>query len=145
MAHTRRPSAALLLCGVILAAAACSGRPSVDAPSPGPSPRTVRLGDRANGTTVRVALGTTVVLTLGSTYWSAPQSSVPGILSSTASPSVSPDHACMAGMGCGSVQSVLHATAAGTTQLSATRVSCGEARPCPPDQRRFTITVVVGH
>ncbi|WP_034091529.1 hypothetical protein [Streptacidiphilus albus] len=141
MANTRRTTAALLLCGATLATAACSGRPPVDAPSPG----TVRLGDGANGSTVRVALGATVVLTLGSTYWSAPQSSVPGILSSTAAPSVSADHACMAGMGCGTVQSDLRATAPGTTRLSATRVSCGEARPCPPDQRRFTITVVVGH
>lgn len=126
----------------LVAAAACSGHPSADGL---PSPGTVRLDDHANGTTVRVAWGATVVLTLGSTYWSAPVSSAPGVLSVTAAPSVSAGHPCMAGMGCGTVQTVLHATAPGSTRLSATRVSCGEAMACPPDQRRFTITVIVGH
>ncbi len=139
-APARRLFTALLLCGVSPAAAtACSGHPSAGPPGPG----IVRLDDKANGTTVRVPLGTTVVLTLGSTYWSAPVSSVPGVLSSTASASASADHGCMAGMGCGTLQDVLRAADPGTTQLSSSRVSCGEAMSCPPDRRRFTVTVIV--
>lgn len=139
----RRAPVSLFLCGLTLAISACSG-PSTASTTPGPaSPAAIRLGDAADHTTVSVPLGATVILTLGSTYWSAPVSSVPGVLSSTASASASADHGCMAGMGCGTLQDVLRAADPGTTQLSSSRVSCGEAMSCPPDRRRFTVTVIV--
>ena len=141
----RRAPVSLFLCGLTLAISACSG-PSTASTTPGPaSPAAIRLGDAADHTTVSVPLGATVILTLGSTYWSAPVSSAPSVLSPVGSPSAGPARTCHpTGEGCGSIRVVMHAAAPGTARLNSSRRSCGEAMPCAPDQRDFTVTLIVG-
>ncbi|MEY9967234.1 ABC-type phosphate transport system substrate-binding protein [Streptacidiphilus sp. MAP12-16] len=143
--HRTRPAALLLLCGLLSAAttAACASQTSTGVSASAPTPATLHLDEHANRTAVSVPVGSTVVLTLGSTYWSGFASSAPGVLAASGSPQVSPGHTCPPGGGCGTVQVVLHAAAAGTAKLSAARTSCGEARACAPDQRSYTVDVTV--
>ncbi|PYC77991.1 hypothetical protein C7C46_16735 [Streptomyces tateyamensis] len=100
------------------------------------------LDEHANGTTVRVAAGGTVVVTLHSAYWSALTSSAPAVLAPAGSPSTSPG-TCPPGGGCGTVTAVFRASSPGTAQLTASRTSCGEALACAPDQRSYQVTVTV--
>jgi hypothetical protein len=129
--------------GLAMAAAGCgSGAHSVS--TPGSPPAALRLTENADNTTVHVTVGQTVEVDLHSTYWSELTSSAPHLLQRvdhshpliTAGPSF-----CPPGAGCGAVPSDFVAKAPGTTQLTATRHVCGEALPCRPDQRTFTLTV----
>jgi hypothetical protein len=47
------------------------------------------------------------------------------------------------GGGCGTVSQGFEAVAAGQTEVTASRASCGEAMLCSGDAGRFHITVVV--
>jgi hypothetical protein len=143
--HRSRPAALLLLCGLLCAATttACASQTTATTSPATTSPTTLHLDEHANHTAVSVTIGSTLVLTLGSTYWSGFTSSAPGVLATVASPQVSPGHTCPPGGGCGTVQVVLHAAAPGTAQLTAGRTSCGEARACAPDQRTYTVNVTV--
>ncbi|MFE0459976.1 hypothetical protein ACFW1A_12080 [Kitasatospora sp. NPDC058965] len=134
----------ITLCAAAVAAAALLPLTSCgsSAPSVSVSPP-LGVDEHANGSTVHLALGGTLVLTLHSTYWSAVASSAPGVLSESGSPGSSPG-TCPPGGGCGTVTTVFRAQAAGSSRLTASRTSCGEAMPCPPDQRTYQVTVVVG-
>jgi hypothetical protein len=107
----------------------------------------VTVDDTANRSTVTLAPGDTLQVVLHSTYWSAPVSSTPATLSPLGEPAVA--HAttspgCHApGSGCGTVAVGFRAVVDGTVRIDSSRTSCGEAKPCLPNQRDFEVTVVV--
>lgn len=100
------------------------------------------LDEKANHTTVRATVGGTVRVQLHSTYWSTVSSSAPQLLGLAAVNST-PSPSCRPGGGCATVTSTFLARQAGTAQLTADRTSCGEAKPCAPDEQHFTVTVEV--
>lgn len=119
-----------------------------DAGSPGPPPPgTLTIAhDHANGKTIRLAVGDQLELILSSSYWKLRGSSAPAVLRQDGPtkllprPSTCPD---IPGIGCTPVRTMFTALAPGTVQITASRITCGEALLCRPDQRRFRVTVIV--
>jgi hypothetical protein len=106
----------------------------------------VRAGDDQNGRTISLQAGQTLLVTLSSTYWSFQGSSNPQVLApvGTATASPVPKSTCPGpGSVCGTVAQVFHALAPGTAQVTATRVSCGEALRCTGDSGLYQLTVQV--
>ncbi|MFO0747085.1 MAG: hypothetical protein U1F43_15690 [Myxococcota bacterium] len=102
----------------------------------------LNVDESARGTTVKVAVGTRVVLVLHSTYWQiAPPSG--DALAVTSGPDVKAEVGGIPGVGRGTVTVVYRADHAGTTVLSAARTSCGEAVRCSGDQGAFNATITV--
>ncbi|MHA6758032.1 hypothetical protein [Streptacidiphilus sp. PAMC 29251] len=104
------------------------------------------LDEHASGTTVTVPRGATLLLTLHSTYWGAPHSSVPALLrplgeATSSATAVGPS--CHPGSGCGTVSARFLAVRSGSASLTSSRSSCGEAMACPPSSRTWTVKVVV--
>ncbi|MDH6114847.1 uncharacterized protein YceK [Kitasatospora sp. MAP12-15] len=130
----------------LLALAGCGSTATVTAgsPSTAPSPAVVALDEHANHTTVDVAVGATIRIDLHSTYWSGVTSSATQLVQPIYTPSSSLSPSCRPGGGCGTVSSSFVARTAGSAQLTSQRSSCGEAMPCAPDQRTFTVTIKVG-
>ena len=106
---------------------------------------TLALDDSANGATVRAAPGQPIDLTLGSTYWHIDGSSDPRVVSPDAPASAQPaaPGRCPPGVGCGAIRMSFTARAPGTARIAASRTVCGEALACRPDQRSFSVTIVV--
>ncbi len=130
---------------LLLGASACasgSGHPSAGRTTA--SPAALRLDERADRSTVSVALGTSVVVTLHSTYWSGLTSGAPKILTPEGTAQVAPAHSCPPGEGCGTVRLGLRAAHPGTARINARRATCGEARACTGTQGSFVVTVRVG-
>jgi hypothetical protein len=106
---------------------------------------TRHLDDRDNHATVSVHVGQTVELTLASTYWSI------GAPSGTALGASGPERktpnytkpGCHGGSGCGTDVRDFRAVRTGSSGISATRSTCGEALRCPDDKTRFFVTVRV--
>ncbi len=147
-AHSAAPSTSATPGGSVAPSApgtpSTSGKPSV------PGVRTVTLDEKANGSTVKVGVGDTVVVELHSTSWSAVASSASTALGQSGKPvtlaptaSASPSCRPLPGSGCGTVATTFVAHAAGSAQLTASRTQCGEARACPSDQRSFAVTVQI--
>jgi hypothetical protein len=104
----------------------------------------MKLTELSAGRTAQIRRGDRVVLTLHNTYWRiAPPDG--RILTQIGAQSVKPDPrgTCLPGIGCGTVQAVFTATASGSTKITASRTSCGEALPCPPAQGSFIVHLVV--
>ena len=103
------------------------------------------LDDRDNHGTVSVHVGQTVELTLASTYWTI------GAPSGTALGAAGPERktpnytrpGCHPGTGCGTDVRDFKAVRTGTSGISATRTTCGEALRCSDAQSRFFVTVHV--
>ncbi|MCD0484177.1 protease inhibitor I42 family protein [Streptacidiphilus sp. ASG 303] len=157
-----RPATGALLALVLTAgAAACSsggglpasgGRPpataggtaTASASDPGtPAAGAVTLDERSAGTTVRVRTGTAVTVLLHSTYWSIPAASAPKVLAPAADGATSPGATCRPGGGCGTTTARFTARQPGTARITASRRSCGEAKPCSPAQSSYDVTVAV--
>jgi hypothetical protein len=106
---------------------------------------TRHLDDRDNHHAVSVHVGQTVELTLASTYWTI------GGPSGTALGATGPERktpnytkpGCHGGSGCGTDVRDFKAVRTGTSGISATRSTCGEALRCPDDKSRFFVTVHV--
>jgi hypothetical protein len=129
------------LCLAVVATACTSGSSGVGA-GVSSSPATHRLDEHANGSTVRVHPGDTVVVTLHSTYWTF---AVPSdVLQPLGAPRPSPSHCPVVGGGCGTVTSAYTAGHVGRTSLRAHRDSCGEARRCSAAESDWSVTVLVG-
>lgn len=104
------------------------------------------VDESAARSTVTVARGSRLQVVLHSTYWSVPAGSPAGVLRQLGLPQAAAGPAgpsCHPGSGCGTVRTEFLALTAGTTTLTATRHSCGEAMACAPAQREFRVTVVV--
>jgi hypothetical protein len=102
----------------------------------------VTLDERANGSVVRVARGTSVSVVLHSNYWDIRGSSRPWVLGQRG-PAEALAGSCPPGVGCGELRATFIARHLGTAVITATRTVCGEAMQCAPDQRCYRITVVV--
>ncbi|MFF3518760.1 hypothetical protein [Streptomyces sp. NPDC002573] len=127
-------------CLALAATSACGA----DAAQPvTPTPAHLRLDERANHTTVRATVGTSVVITLHSTYWSDLTSKAPDVLAAADTPRVTPAHTCAPGAGCGTVELTLRAVRPGSADITARRTSCGEARRCIGGEGRYSVTVKI--
>ncbi|MFC1432517.1 hypothetical protein ACEZDB_17870 [Streptacidiphilus sp. N1-3] len=145
-----RSAAGLLLTLVTLAGCASgstgAGPGAPASPPSGSGGRTASLDEHAAGSTVSVPRGTTVLLTLHSTYWAPARSSAPALLqplggATSSAAAVGPG--CRPGAGCGTVVSRFLALRGGRVTLSSARTSCGEAMACRPAERTFRVTIVV--
>jgi hypothetical protein len=108
-----------------------------------PMSQPAHITELANHGTVRLRIGQVVQLSLPSTYWSDPVSSMTNIVANDGPVSRVAGGRCPIGGGCGTVSAWFRATRAGTAQLRAQRSSCGEALACRPSQRQFTVTILV--
>jgi hypothetical protein len=126
--------AVISACG---ADAAQSGAPAT------PTPSSLRLDERANHTTVSATVGTSVVVTLHSTYWSDLTSRTLNVLAAAGTPRVTPAHTCVPGAGCGTVELALRAVRPGSADITARRTSCGEARRCTSGEGLYSVTVKI--
>ena len=108
-------------------------------------PRLFTERDRANGSTVHVAVGDKVAVILGSTYWNFAASSAPGVVRQIGPVRlVHTTKTCVPGGGCQPKRATYKALSRGTAVISAHRVSCGEALACTGSRGRFRLTIVVG-
>ena len=146
----RKWGAAIMLaaCGVVPFVGGCgtaSATASAPAAGGGDSPLIVR--DGANGHTVSVTVGDHLEVILGSSYWTVQGSSQPHVLQQDGPTKLMPRPAnCAAnipGLGCVPVRTDFSALAPGTTVITASRTSCGEAMRCMPKQEHYSLTVVV--
>ena len=137
-------------CGTASAPAAggggtASATASAPAAGGGDSPLIVR--DGANGHTVSVTVGDHLEVILGSSYWTVQGSSQPHVLQQDGPTKLMPRPAnCAAnipGLGCVPVRTDFSALAPGTTVITASRTSCGEAMRCMPKQEHYSLTGVV--
>jgi hypothetical protein len=90
--------------------------------------------------------GEILTVVLSSTWWSFQGSSNAQVLApvgaAVASPGPFNQQTCPYG-GCGTVKAVFRAVGPGTAQVSASRVSCGEAMRCIGTAGLYQLTVVV--
>ncbi|HMD94371.1 MAG TPA: hypothetical protein VKG80_17215 [Trebonia sp.] len=135
----------LAACGVIPFIGGCAA--AGPGTSPGGAGGLLVARDSANGHTVTVTVGEHLEVILGSTYWTMRGSTHPGVLRQDGPTSLMPRPAdCAAnipGLGCVPVRTDFSALAAGTTVVTASRVTCGEALRCMPGQEHYTLTVIV--
>jgi len=84
------------------------------------------------------------MVTLGSTYWTIQGSSNSLVLAPVGAGVTSPE-SCSAppGSGCGTVSQEFRAARSGTAQVTASRVSCGEAMRCVGPAGQYQLTVQV--
>lgn len=130
--------------GTCLALAAISACGADSAQSTAPTtPAHLRLDERANHTTVSAMVGTSVVVTLHSTYWFDLTSGTPDVLAAASTSRVTPAHTCAPGVGCGTVELDLRAVRPGSAHITARRTSCGEARRCVGDEDRYSVMVKI--
>ncbi|HUW77866.1 MAG TPA: hypothetical protein VMV52_03845 [Candidatus Nanopelagicaceae bacterium] len=109
------------------------------------------LTTKSNHSTVHVKLGSKLTLILNSTYWtvkplrrSSSLRVAGNAIVKTILPSPDAPVACRhAGSGCGTVTVHYKAKHLGTALVRATRVTCGEALLCAPDQKTFSVRVKV--
>ena len=100
------------------------------------------VDENSNGKTVTMSVGDTIMLTLHSSYWNLQTpSSVLTLLTHSSNPDF-PGKG-VAGTGTGIFTWSYTAAKTGTTKLSASRTTCGEALQCTPDQKNYSITIIV--
>jgi hypothetical protein len=134
---------------VVLALAGCarSGGPGGPGGSGGGSGGgAVTVDEKDNGRTVQVPSGATIDVVLHSTYWTFTALDGTEVLRPDRAPSVAAaprGSGCVPGGGCGTVTAVFTAVGVGVVDVRATRVSCGEALRCGPEQASYAVTIVV--
>ncbi len=104
----------------------------------------IQAGDNQNGKSVTMHPGQTLLVTLGSTYWTI-QGSSDSLVLAPVDKAVTTPQSCSAppGSGCGTVSQEFRAVRAGTAQVTASRVSCGEAMRCVGPAGQYQLTVQV--
>lgn len=104
----------------------------------------VTVSDADNGRTIEIVRGSDIQIVLRSTYWQIKGSSNSAVLAAVGSSRTQSNRAeCVPGGGCGTVTQSFTAVAAGRAEVSADRDICGEALRCRPEQRHFTVSVIV--
>lgn len=128
------------MCLMLMGLASCA-LPWQGSPSPSSD---IQAGDNQNGQSITLHPGQTLMVTLGSTYWTIQGSSDSQVLSPVGK-SVTTPRSCSAppGSGCGTVSQAFRAVSPGTAQISAARVSCGEAMRCVGPAGQYQLTVQV--
>jgi hypothetical protein len=133
--------------GASSAGTASAGTPATGAATPGSAgtAAVVNVGDKDKGHTVTVHQGQRVALVLTGGYWQVAGSSAPAVVRQDGAPSyLSPSPAsCAPGMGCRPQETDFTALSVGTATLTASRTSCGEARPCTAGQGSYRVTISV--
>ena len=150
LAQGHRPRAVVMAVFVvsIMTSAGCGTAGSRTSGPVAGGPMVIVVRDNANGKAVSARAGDRIELILSSSYWHVTGSSAPSVLRQDGSavllsrPSSCPD---IPGVGCIPVRADFTALTDGTAVITASRSACGEARPCLPDQTRFTVTVAVRH
>ena len=104
----------------------------------------IQAGDNQNGTSITMHPGQTLLVTLGSTYWTIQGSSNSLVLAPVGDAVTSPE-SCSAppGSGCGTVSQEFRAVTSGASRVTASRVSCGEAMRCVGPAGQYELTVQV--
>jgi LPXTG-motif cell wall-anchored protein len=100
----------------------------------------VAVGDADKGKTVTAHPGDTIVVTLGATAWTIDPAQGAALTSQ------GEQTAAVTRPGPGAPGTTTRrylAVAAGTATIKASRVSCGEALKCSPEQGAFTVTINV--
>jgi hypothetical protein len=136
-----RPLRSMAVAAVALLAAGCSQSATAAGHS-----HVVVARDNLNGKTVRVSVGDRLELILASDYWNVDPSSSPAVLRQDGDTTYLPrpsDCPTLAGLGCVPEETSFTALAPGTVVVTASRLSCGEALECSPDQRHFRLRVIV--
>jgi hypothetical protein len=135
---------AIALCAT---STACGGVLSHGQPAAATSPRTaaaLTATDAENGHRITVHVGDRVSVILHSTYWNFAGSSNAAVMAPHGSPTISPSPSgCVPGQGCGTVVAAFVAIAPGTAQITASRISCGEALRCTGSAGIYRLTVTV--
>jgi predicted secreted protein len=110
------------------------------------APQQLVAGDAQNGQTVKVHVGDTLRVALNSTVWTISGSSDPVVLEQQGQQVIvsAPPGTCYVGQGCGTTTADFRAVKAGTAEVDASRVSCGEARRCVGPEGVYRVTVIVG-
>jgi hypothetical protein len=127
-------------------AAGCASAAGTAPNSARPRPKAVTktVTDRDKGTTVTVHVGDRLKVVLASTYWTIHKSPKPAVLRTDGEQVTTPElKGCVPGAGCGTASRTFTAVAKGTTTVSASRTSCGEALLCTGGNGKFSVTVVV--
>ena len=107
-------------------------------PTPPTMSETVITNDD-NNKTIMIKSGSIVKIVLSSTYWQLDKPST-SLLQPEGDPIYAPDRSIkIPGMGAGTVTEVYKVESTGNATITALRGSCGEARPCAPDQARFSV------
>lgn len=136
MAFWRRGAAVAACFAVCVCLASCGWS------APSGQPASFRAGDDQNGTSMTLHPGQTLLVTLASTYWSFQGSSDTQVLAPVGAPVISPA-SCPPGGGCGTVAQEFRAVGSGTAQVTASRVTCGEAMRCVGASGQYQLTVTV--
>jgi hypothetical protein len=135
-----------LTAGLCAMSTACGGFLDHAPPVVTTSPRTAAItaSDAENGHTISVHVGDHLTVTWHSTYWSVAGSSNAHVMAPDGGPTVSPrPSGCVPGQGCGTVIAAFDAIAAGTSEITAARTTCGEALRCTGSAGSYRLTVVV--
>ena len=96
-----------------------------------------------NGGTLSVHIGDELKVQLTSTYWTIHGSANSAVLRAMEPAAVSPQSSgCVPGGGCGTVTMVFEVVGAGSSDVTASRQSCGEAMRCTGNQDSYRVSVV---
>ncbi|WP_370384863.1 hypothetical protein [Catenulispora sp. GAS73] len=109
------------------------------------------MTEQDKGKVITVAKGKEILLVLFSTYWQQPTASGSGVLTALDTPRISAPPIPMStycgnpvpGSGCGLKVYAFDATSAGTSVISTSRTSCGEAMGCTGSKGSYSATVDV--
>lgn len=128
-------------CSVLCVCLASCALPWQGTPSPSSD---IQAGDNQNGASITMRPGQTLLVTLGSTYWTIQGSSDSQVLAPVGAAVISPQ-SCDAppGSGCGTVSQEFRAAGSGMAQVTASRVSCGEAMRCVGPAGQYQLHVQV--
>ena len=102
------------------------------------------MTDRDKGTTVTLHVGDRLKVVLASTYWTIDKSPNPAVLRTDGKQVTTPAlKGCVPGGGCGTAARTFTAVTNGSTTVSGSRTTCGEALLCTGGNGKFSVTVVV--
>jgi hypothetical protein len=137
-------STVVILGAVLISACSSSGAKSSPSATTTKQRSVVRVTTADNGQTVDLAPGQELDLALDNTYWQIAQSAAPTIVREVGRPVTTPNiSGCVPGGGCGTVRANYIGIAPGTADITASRTTCGEARPCTGSDGSYRVTVVV--
>jgi hypothetical protein len=131
-----------LLLLVTVASLACGALPT-NPPNSGAAE--VFVDSSKNGGTVKAHVGDVIRITLDTTSWTFQPVSADSVLAPKGQQVVSPAPrgTCYPGMNCGTTTARFRAIASGNARITATRISCGEARRCVGAEGTFQVNVIV--
>jgi hypothetical protein len=127
-------------------AAGCASAAGTAPNSAHPRPKAVTktVTDRDKGTTVTLHVGDRLKVVLASTYWTIHESPKSSVLRTDGGQVTTPESKrCVPGGGCGTASRMFAAVGKGTTTVSASRTTCGEALLCTGGSGKFRVSVVV--